>query len=486
LTERTVTTRSDTARRTTAATVEPQAVRRPNLALAIIVTCQLMLLLDATVVTVALPRIQTDLHFSATSLSWVMNSYTLVFGGLLLLGGRAGDVLGRRRMFIAGTALFGIASLAGGFAESSAWLIAARVAQGLGAAMAGPSTIALLMSTFTDPRARVRALALFSGMASAGLAIGLILGGLLTAWTSWRAVLFINVPLALAIGLLAPRFVPSPERHPAKLDLPGAITGTGGVAALVYAFIHAASDGWGNRTTLTAFAAGVLLLAGFVVIELRTRQPLTPLHLFADRNRAAAYLNFFLGPMAMMAMFFFLTQYLQEVKGFGSLTTGLAMLPMAAMLFVATRLLSRLIARFGPKPLIITGGVFTVAAIGWLTQLTPTSGYAGSVLGPMLLAGLGVGLGFSPLNVVIMSTVPAKDSAAAGGVLQTMQQVGATLGLAVLVTVFSAGSRHAAATGANPQHALVAGMTNAFMIATIVAAVTIVVALTFRRQPKQP
>jgi MFS family permease len=159
---------------------------------------------------------------------------------------------------------------------------------------------------------------------------------------------------------------------------------------------------------------------------------------------------------------------------------------MAAMLFVATRLLSRLIARFGPKPLIITGGVFTVAAIGWLTQLTPTSGYAGSVLGPMLLAGLGVGLGFSPLNVVIMSTVPAKDSAAAGGVLQTMQQVGATLGLAVLVTVFSAGSRHAAATGANPQHALVAGMTNAFMIATIVAAVTIVVALTFRRQPKQP
>lgn len=407
-----------------------QAPRRPNLALAIIVTCQLMLMLDATVVTVALPRIQTDLHFSAPSLSWAMNAYTLVFGGLLLLGGRAGDVLGRRPMFITGTALFG-----------------------LGAAMAGPSTIALLMSTFTDPRARVRALALFSGVASGGFALGLILGGLLTAWTSWRAVLYISVPIALAIGLLAPRFVPSPARNPARLDLPGAITATAGVGALVYAFIRAASAGWSDRATLTAFAAGVVLLAGFIVIELRTRQPLTPLHLFADRNRAAAYLNFLLGPMAMMAMFFFVTQYLQEVKGFSALATGLAMLPFAAMLFGVTRLLGRLIARFGPKPLVVTGGLLTIAGIGWLTQLTPASGYVDGLLGSMLLAGLGAGLSFSPLNVVIMSTVPSKDSGAAGGVLQAVQQVGGTLGLALLVTVFSAGSRHAVVTGANPQHA---------------------------------
>lgn len=457
---------------------------RRGLALAIIVTCQLMLILDATVMNVALPRIQTGLHFSATSLAWVMSSYTLAYGGLLLLGGRAGDILGRRRMFVIGVALFTAASLAGGFANSAGWLLAARVAQGVGAAAAGPSTIALIATTFTEPRERIRALALLSGVASGGFAIGLVLGGVLTELASWRWVLFINVPFGLAAVLLAPRYVREPERHPARLDLPGAVAGTGAVAALVYTFIHAASGGWSSRETQLTLAAGVLLLIAFLVIEVRTRQPIMPLRLFADRNRAAAYLNFLLGPAAMMSMFFFLTQFLQEVRGFGALATGFAFMPMAAAMFAMTRLVPHLLHRLGPKPLVITGTLVMISGLIWLTQISTSSGYAGAILGPMLLMGLGGGLSFVPLTPVIMASVAPRDAGAAGGVLQTMQQTGSSLGLAVLVTVFGSAARHAAigapAGVAGAHHTLVAGMASAFTAAAIIAAGTVAVALTFR------
>jgi EmrB/QacA subfamily drug resistance transporter len=457
---------------------------RPALALAIIVTCQLMLILDATVMNVALPRIQAGLHFSSTGLAWVMSSYTLTFGGLLLLGGRAGDILGRRRMFITGIAVFTLASLAGGFSTSAGMLLAARVLQGVGAAAAGPSTIALITTTFTEPRERIRALALLSGMASGGFAIGLIVGGLLTELASWRWVLFINVPFGLAAVLLAPRYVREPERHPARLDLPGAVAATGGVAALVYSFIHAATDGWSSRQTVATLAAGIALLAVFVLIETRTRQPLMPLRIFADRNRAAGFLNFFLGPAAMMSMFFFLTQFLQVVRGFSALATGFAFLPMAVGMFTMTRLIPHLLPRFGPKPLAVTGSLLMITGVLWLTQLTTDSSYASAIFGPMLIMGIGGGLGFVPLTPVIMATVAPRDAGTAGGVLQTMQQTGSSLGLAVLVTVFGTASRHAA-KGATPgvastHHVLVSGMTAAFTAASVFAACTVVVALTFR------
>jgi EmrB/QacA subfamily drug resistance transporter len=443
-----------------------------------------MLILDATVMNVALPRIQVGLHFSATSLAWVMSSYTLTYGGLLLLGGRAGDILGRRRMFVAGIALFTVASLAGGFATSAGWLLAARIAQGVGAAAAGPSTIALIATTFTEPRERIRALALLSGVASGGFAIGLVLGGVLTEVASWRWVLFINVPFGLAAVILAPRYVREPQRHPARLDLPGAVAGTGAVAALVYSFIRAASSGWSNRPTQLTLAAGVLLLLAFVAIEIRTREPIMPLRLFADRNRAAAYLNFLLGPAAMMSMFFFLTQFLQEVRGFGALATGFAFMPMAAAMFVVTRLVPRLLHRLGPKPLVVTGTLIMISGLIWLTQISTSSGYFGAILGPMVLMGLGGGLSFVPLAPVIMAGVEPRDAGAAGGVLQTMQQTGSSLGLAVLVTVFGTAARHAAigapAGAAGAHHTLVAGMASAFTAATVIAAGTIVVALTFR------
>jgi EmrB/QacA subfamily drug resistance transporter len=465
------------------ATGAPPGVRsRPGLVLAILVSCQLMLALDVTVMNVALPRIQADLHFSATGLSWVINSYTLVFGGLLLLGGRAGDLFGRRRLFLTGVTVFTVASLAGGLADSATLLLVARIVQGLGAAAAGPSTLALITTTFTEPKQRIRALAVFSGTSTGGFAIGLILGGLLTEWASWRAVLFINVPVGIAVVVLAARFLVEPERHRGRLDLAGAVTAIAGTATLVYGFIRAASDGWGDRTTLGSIALGLLLLAAFVVIETRTAQPLVPLHLFANRDRAAAYLSFFLGPMAMMSMFFFLSQFLQEVSGRSPLGTGFAFLPMALALFGVTRLIPRLVARFGPKPLCLTGTALMVAGVLWLTGLTPDSTYLGSLFGPLVLMGVGGGIAFSPLNIVIMSTVAPRDAGSAGGVLQTMQNLGATVGLAVLVTVFGTGSRHAAAAGADTRGALVSGMTHAFWLAAVFGTVSFLVALSFRRR----
>ncbi|MET8875338.1 MFS transporter [Nocardia sp. NPDC004604] len=462
----------------TRASAIPTAGRlRSGIVLVTLLTCQLMIILDITVMNVALPRIRTDLHFTATNLSWVMNAYTLVFGGLLLLGGRAGDLFGRRNLFIAGTALFTLASLAGGLAPSATWLLIARVVQGIGGAMAGPSTLALLTTTFSEPKARMRVLALFSGMSSAGFAIGLIVGGLLTEWLSWRSALFINVPFGLAVVVLALRYLPIVERQPARLDLPGAVTATGGVAALVYGFISAASHGWGDAGTVIWLAVGAASVAAFLTIEARTAQPLLPLRLFLDRNRAAAYANMFLGPMAGMSMFFFLTQYLQEVRGLSALATGFAFMPTALLMFTMIRLIPRLLPRFGPKPVTVVGTISMAAGLALLTRLTVDSGYFPLLFVAMILMGCGIGLAFSPLNVIIMSSVPPAEAGAAGGALQTLQQTGASLGLAILVTIFGTASRNA---GGSAQHALVSGITTAFAAAVGIAALTFAVALTFR------
>jgi EmrB/QacA subfamily drug resistance transporter len=455
---------------------------RPRLALALIVTCTLMLILDTTVMNVALPRIRSDLGFSATGLAWVMSGYTLSFGGLLLLGGRAGDILGRRRVFLAGIALFTVASLVGGLAPSAGWLLAARVAQGVGAAAAGPNTIALIATTFTDARERVRALTLMSAVASGGFAVGLIAGGLLTQVGSWRWVLFINVPFGAVALVLTPRFVREPARHPARLDLAGAILATAGVAALVYGLLHAAAAGWSSSRTVVPLVAGGAFLAAFVAVEARTPAPLLPLRLFADRNRAAGYANFFLGPAAMMSTFFFLTQFLQNLRGYSALATGFAFLPMAAGIFGMTRLVPRLLGRAGPKPLVVTGSLLTVAGLLWLTRLHPGTHYLTGILGPMAVLGIGIGLGFVPLNPVIMGAVPPADAGAAGGVLQTMQQLGGTLGLTVLVTVYGSVLRG----GDGGPATIVHGMTTAFALAAAIAAVTVLVAFTFRKPVPAP
>ena len=459
---------------------------RPRLALALIVTSTLMLILDATVMNVALPRIRSDLGFSATGLAWVMSGYTLSFGGLLLLGGRAGDILGRRRMFLAGIALFTVASLVGGLAPTAGWLLAARVAQGVGAAAAGPNTIALVVTTFTDPRERVRALSLMSAVAGGGFAIGLIVGGLLTQVGTWRWVLFINVPFGAAALALVPRFVREPARHPARLDLAGAALATTGVAALVYALLHAAEAGWSGVRTVAPLAAGIVCLATFVLVEARTPAPLLPLRLFADRNRAAGYASFLLGPAAMMSTFFFLTQYLQNLHGYSALTTGFAFLPMAVGIFAMTRLVPRLLARVGPRPLAVTGSLLMAGGLLWLTRLHPDTHYLPAVFGAMAVLGIGGGLGFVPLNPVIMAEVPPADAGAAGGALQTMQQLGGTLGLTVLVTVYGSVLRHGAGGATTSAATTMHAMTTAFTVAAGIAAGSILVALTFRRPAPTP
>ncbi|MFL6119286.1 MFS transporter [Actinophytocola sp.] len=461
---------------TTPAPARPIAAR-PGVALALILTCQLMLMLDATVMNVALPRIRADLGFTPAGLSWVMNAYTLVFGGLLLLGGRLGDLFGRRRLFLAGIAVFTAASLAGGLADSAGLLIAARIVQGVGAAMAGPSTIALVTSAFVEPRARVRALSLFSAMSSSGFAIGLILGGFLTEWLTWRSVMFINVPLGLVVLAFGARYIAEPERHPARLDLVGAGLATVGVASVVYGFIQAAEDGWGSASAVWPLVVGAVLVIAFVVSQTRVSSPMLPLRLFRDRNRAAAYTNFFLGPLSMMSAFFFMTQFLQEVSRYRALTTGFAFLPMAVGILGMSRLIPRLLPRFGPKPLALTGTLLMSAGLWWMSTLSAGSSYVPAILGPMILMGLGGGMAFAPLNVLIMATVPPADAGAAGGALQTMQQIGSTLGLALLVTIAGSASR-----GLSGTSAVVAGATAAWAASAAIVLLTFLVALTFRRQ----
>jgi EmrB/QacA subfamily drug resistance transporter len=434
-----------------------------------------MLMVDATVMNVALPRIQAGLHFSPASLAWVLDAYTLTFGGLLLLGGRLGDLYGRRRLFTGGILVFTIASLVGGFATTAAWLLTARVVQGIGAAAAGPSAVALLNSTFTESRARVRALSLLAGMSSAGFAIGLILGGVLTETASWRWVLFINVPFGLVASFLAPRFLRQPPRHATQLDLGGAITATAGVGSLVYGLIHAASSGWSSGLTIAPIAAGLVLIAGFVVLQTRVSHPLIPLHLFKDRNRAAAYANYLLGPAAGFSSFFFLTQYLQDVLHYSPVRTGFAFLPMSLLIFTISRLIPRFLPRLGPKPITIVGTLLLLAGLLGFTQVGAHTSYAGGLLWPMIVMGTGMGLAFSPLLVVIMSSVRPEDAGAAGGTMQTVQQTGVSLGLAVLVTVAGTAVRN------HPDTALVSSTTTAMTGAAIIAACTVLVALTFKK-----
>jgi len=334
-----------------------------------------MIVLDMTVVNVALPSMAAGLHLSPTGLSWVLNAYTLTFGGLLLLGGRAGDVLGRRNVFMAGLALFTLASLAGGLATSPAMLLAARAVQGVGGAIASPAVLATIVSSFPEGRERIRALGAFTAVAMGGASLGLVLGGMITQWASWRWVFFVNVPVGAAVIALAPRLLARSRRVAAKLDIAGALTSTAGMSAVVYAFINAASNGWANRVTIGTFVAGAALLALFGVIETRAEEPITPLWLLRDRSRVASYLARLLLVGGMFGMFFFLTQFVQDVLKFSPLEAGLSFVPMTGVLLATSRLAPRLVPRFGGKPLLVAGLLPVVAGMAWLSQVTPGTRY---------------------------------------------------------------------------------------------------------------
>ncbi|MFE0458338.1 MFS transporter [Kitasatospora sp. NPDC058965] len=421
----------------------PKASRgqHKRIALAVIAATQLMVVLDATIVNIALPHIQDALKFSTTNLSWVINAYTLTFGGLLLLGGRAGDILGRRRVFIAGVLLFGFASLLGGFAQNGGMLLASRALQGVGGAICSPTAFALIATNFEEGPERNRAFGVFSAVAGSGAAIGLLAGGLLTEYLNWRWVLFVNVPIAVCIALAAPLYINESERHTGRFDLPGALTSTLGLVGLVYGFIRAASDGWSDPGTLVAFALGALLLLAFVVIERHTSQPITPLHLLRNRNRTGGLVMMLCLAAAMFGIFFYITIFVQRVLGYSPLKAGVAFLPISVAIIIAAQVASALQARWGAKPFMVGGSVLVTAGLVWLTQTSAGSSYLTGVLGPTVVFGFGMGLVFVPVMLLAVAGVAPHETGAASGLLNSAQQIGGSLGLSILTTVFASAAK---------------------------------------------
>jgi EmrB/QacA subfamily drug resistance transporter len=466
--------------------------RRLGVALLVIAAAQLMVVLDATIVNVALPHIQTALGFSGSGLEWVVNAYALALGGLLLLGGRAGDLLGRRRMFVAGLLLFSAASLAGGLATSQAWLLAARAVQGAGGAIVAPTALALIATTFQEGPPRNRAMGVYAAMSGVGGAVGLLAGGLLVTYASWRWVLFVNVPIGIGVALAALVVLPGAARRPGRLDLPGAITGTGGVAALVYGLSNAATspDGtshWGDGKVVTALTAGVVLLAAFALVETRSHHALLPVRLLRQRDRLGANLIMLGVGTAIFGVFFFVTLFIQDVWGYSALRTGVAFLPLTAVLLAASGAAAALVPRTGARPLLLAGGAASAGGLYWLSRMTEHGTYAGGLLGPILVTGAGLGLLFVPLPLVALARVGEADSGVASSLLNVGRQVGGSIGLAVLGTVawtvVADGARaHAAAARtaswqAAYTRALAAGFDRAFLVASGIALLVLVVAI---------
>src|SRR5665213_2566032 len=387
--------------------------RKRSLVLGIILATYLMIILDATIGITALPQIHRSLGFSSTALSWVQNAYTLTFGGFLLLGG---------------------------LAQSASWLLVARAVQGVGAAIAAPSTLALLQISFREGPERARAIGAYSAVAGGGGSIGLVLGGMLTSWVSWRWALFINVPIGIVLIALAPRYLPESERTRGHFDLAGAITSTLGMTALVYGFVRAASAGWSDPGTVVSFVAGAVLLVAFVLNERRAEQPITPLHLFADRERAGSYGVRMLVVSGMFAMFFFLTQFFQRVLGYSALQAGLAFLPVTAVMFAAARIAPRIGPVVGNMRLLAGGVSVALGGMVLLSRITPDSHYFPTIALPMLLLGTGIGTALTPLTTAGVAGVAPEDAGAASGLVNVAQQLGASLGLGILVTVFASAS----------------------------------------------
>ncbi|MET8544003.1 MFS transporter [Kitasatospora sp. NPDC004799] len=486
------------------AEASPATARRgqhPGTALTVIAATQLMVVLDITIVNIALPHIQQALRFNTTELSWVINAYTLTFGGLLLLGGRAGDILGRRRVFVVGVLVFSLASLLGGVAQSSGWLLAARALQGLGGAIASPTALALIATNFKEGPERNRAFGVFSAVAGAGGAIGLLLGGMLTSWLSWRWVFFVNVPIGIAIALLAPLYINESERHPGRFDLTGAFSATAGMVSLVYGFIRASDHGWTDGVTLTAFSLAAVLLTAFLLHERRAPQPITPLHLFRDRNRSGAYGLMLCVAATMFSIFFFITLFVQEVLGFSPLRAGIAFLPISVAIIGAAQFAARTQVRFGAKPFLVAGSLLVLGGVIWATRIDIGSSYVGGVLGPTLMFGFGMGSIFVPVMLTAVSRVAPHETGAATGMLNTTQQVGGSLGLSILVTVYGTASRTEArqqvgaflrqatpqqaaqfrATGRLPapysSQVLVHGIASAFQLGLVFAALAVAIAV---------
>jgi EmrB/QacA subfamily drug resistance transporter len=476
-------------------------------ALVLICVAQLMVVLDATIANIALPFIQKDLDFSAATLTWVVTGYSLTFGGLLLLGGRLGDLYGRRTVFMVGLLLFAAASLVGGVAQNEAMLLISRGFQGAGAALAAPSALALITTTFPAGPSRNRAFAVYAAMSGVGAAVGLILGGWLTGLSSvfgldidgWRLTFLINVPIGILAAIAAPMLLGESERHHGELDVPGAITGTGGLLAIVYGLTHAGSHGWTDGQTLGFLIGGLVLLGIFAFIETRVEHPLLPFRIFANQTRAASFVAMCLLPAAMFAMFYYLSQYVQLVKGFTPLHTGVAFLPFCVGMVLAATIASNLVSRFSPRILAGVGTLIAAIALFGFSRIPHDvslpiqdvqGGYWPHIFPYIFAMSFGMGLTFVTVTLTAVHHLLPEDSGIGSGVLNTMQQVGGALGLAILSSVATRTmtndtasiTKAAAASGqggkpspdmlAVIQHQIFAhGATTAFLVGSVMAIV---------------
>jgi EmrB/QacA subfamily drug resistance transporter len=444
------------------------AIRRAPDWLVLTIAClgQFMVVLDVSVVNVALPSIRTHLHYSPTGLQWVVNAYVLTFAGFLLLGGRIADLLGTRRVFLFGLGLFSVASLVGGFSTSPGMLTTARAVQGLGGAVLAPVTLTVIMTTFTEGPARTRALGAWSAVAGGGGGVGVLLGGILTTYLSWRWVLFINVPIGLALGVAAARYLSDSRRSGSgQLDVAGAVTVTAGLASLIYAIVGTDTHPWGSPHTLGFLAAAAVLIGTFLAIEARfARDPLMPLRLFRSRSLSAANGSQLLFGGAFFAMWYFVSLYLQDVRGYDALRAGLAFFPMCVAIVVGARFTIKLVSRFGPRQVLLFGLPLCAGGFWWFSRLSVTSGYLSGVFGPAVLISLGLGLCVTPIAAAATSGVAKDEAGLASGVVTTSRQVGGSIGLAVLATLATTRTEDLLRAGHAPIPALAAGYDRAFLV----------------------
>jgi EmrB/QacA subfamily drug resistance transporter len=433
-----------------------------------------MVILDVSVVNVALPSIRHALGFSEVDLQWVVNGYTVTFAGFLLLGGRAADLIGRRRVFVGGLLLFALTSLAGGLAQSQGWLIAARAAQGLAGAVIAPASLSILTTTFEEGPARNRAVGIWGAMGGAGGAAGVLLGGILTDLLSWRWILFINLPIGIGAALLSLHYISAhrDERRSGHFDLLGAISATLGLSVLVLGIVRTGTIGWGSAQTIGVLAAGLALIGVFLAIEGRfAKAPLMPLRIYASRTLSAANVVIFMVGAAIFAMWFFMTLYLQQVEGYSPIRAGLAFLPMTLCIIAGSAFASRAVTRFGAKRLLVIGMLFQTVGLLLFTDINPGGSYLGDVLAPSLLVAIGIGLAFVPATIAAVAGVAQDEAGLASGLVNTSRMVGGALGLAILAALATSHTDHElrSAGGHVTAHAANAALTSGFRFAFVVA-----------------
>jgi EmrB/QacA subfamily drug resistance transporter len=461
-------------------TTAQEYLERRWTALVLLCLAQFVVVLDASIVNVALPSIGEALSFSESNLAWVVNAYVIAFGGFLLLGGRAADLLGRRRVFMAGLAVVGIASLAAGFAETQGQLIAARAAQGLGAAITSPAALSIITTLFQDGSERNKALGVWGAVAGSAGAAGVLLGGILTDGLGWEWVLWVNVPVAAIALALTPGLIPESRSESATrhFDAAGAVSVTAGLSLLAYAFLDASESGWGSTKIVGLLAGAAALLAIFVAIELRSKAPLVPFRIFRLRTLTGANVVGLLLGASLFSMFYFISLYMQQVLGYSAIEAGLAYLPLAVTIIVAAGIGGQLVTRFGFKPILTLGMTFVAAGLVYWSQVSVGGGFVSDILGPSLLAAMGLGFGFVTSTIAAVAGVEGREQGLASGLINTSQQIGGALGLAVLSTIATSRTEDVMGTGTSTlPNALNEGFQSAFIGGAVIAVLGVLATL---------